>query len=160
VMIRKGTVVIAAVAVLLGAGCGSGSQSASSTDEITVTLAEQNDSAESGTAILTAEGNQTKVVLDLQSKSATAAAQPQPAHIHKGSCAKLDPTPAYGLMDVKAGTSTSTVDAKLDALRSGSFAINVHKSANEIKNYVACGDVGTGRSSDYDPLGHDKESDY
>ena len=57
------------------------------------------------------------------------ASETQPAHIHKGSCAKLDPTPAYALADVKDGASTSTVDVKLDDLRHGAFAINVHESA-------------------------------
>ncbi|HEX9351518.1 MAG TPA: hypothetical protein VF877_09630 [Gaiellaceae bacterium] len=113
---------------------------------MTVTLSEQNGSGESGKATLTAEGARTKVVLNLQGKSATAAAAPQPAHIHRGSCNKLDPTPAYGLTDAKRGTSTSTVDAKLDDLRKGSYAINLHKSAADIKTYVACGDIGKGKS--------------
>jgi chemotaxis response regulator CheB len=144
-MIRNGTCVIAGVLALL-AGCGSGGKSGGGSEEVTVTLAEQNGSAESGTATLTKEGDRTKVVLDLQNPSATMASPPQPAHIHKGSCAKLDPTPAYALADVKDGASTSTVDAKLDDLRNGAFAINVHKSAADIKTYVACGDIGTGTS--------------
>jgi hypothetical protein len=112
---------------------------------MTVTLSEQNGSGESGKATLTAEGARTKVVVNLQGESATAAAAPQPAHIHRGSCNELDPTPAYGLTDAKRGTSTSTVDAKLDDLRKGSYAINVHKSAADIKTYVACGDIGKGK---------------
>jgi hypothetical protein len=144
-MIRTGTCVVAGVAVLLASGCGSGSKSGSA-KEMTVTLSEQNGSGESGRATLTAEGDRTKVVFNLQSKSATAAAAPQPAHIHRGSCDKLDPTPTYGLTDVKGGKSTSTVDAKLDDLRKGSYAINVHKSAADIKTYVACGDIGKGKS--------------
>ncbi len=150
---------IAFVALLVGAGCGSSSGNASaseSSDDIFVMLAEQNGSGESGTATLTPLGNRTKVVLDLKG----AVAPRQPAHIHEGSCAKLDTSPAYGLSDVKSGTSTSIVDAKLSALRRGSFAINVHESADATGNYVACGEIGTGRSMDYDPLGHDKESDY
>jgi hypothetical protein len=147
VMIRKGTCVIAGLVVLLGTGCGSGSNSSGS-GEMTVTLGEQSGSGESGTATLTKEGDRTKVVLDLQGSSATMGSAPEPAHIHKGSCAKLDPTPAYALADVKDGSSTSTVDAKLDDLRKGAFAINVHKSAAEIQTYVACGDVGSGKSDD------------
>ncbi len=144
-MVGKGTVVIAGLVVLIASGCGSGSSSSGSGDA-TVELGEQNGSAESGTATLTEEGDRTKVVIELQSPSATMAAAPQPAHIHKGSCAKLDPAPAYALADVKDGTSTSVVDAKLDDLREGAFAINVHKSATELDTYVACGDVGTGES--------------
>ena len=79
----------------------------------------------------------------------------QPAHIHKGSCEKLDPTPAYGLNDVKAGTSTSTVDAKLSDLRDGAFVINVHESAEKVERYVACGVVGAGDGESSDPPGYD-----
>ena len=146
-MIRKGTCVIVGLVAFLAAGCGSGSNSSGS-GEVTVTLGEQNGSAESGTATLTEDGDRTMVVIELQSKSATMASQPEPAHIHRGSCSKLDPTPAYALADVKDGSSTSTVDAKLDDLRKGAFAINVHKSTSEIQTYVACGDVGTGESDD------------
>jgi hypothetical protein len=142
-MIRKGTCVIAGLVLLLAAGCGSGSNSGGS-GEMTVNLVEQNGSSESGTARLTAAGDKTKVVLDVRNPSATMASEPQPAHIHKGSCAKLDPTPAYALADVMDGKSTSTVDVKLDVLRHGAFAINVHKSAAQIQTYVACGEIGTG----------------
>ena len=144
-MIRKGTCVIAAVVVLLATGCGSKSNSSGS-GPMTVNLAEQNGSGESGTATLTKVGDKTKVVLDLQGSSATMASPVQPAHIHKGSCSNLDPTPAYALADVKGGKSTSTVAAKLDDLTKGAFAINVHKSSAEIQTYVACGDIGTGTS--------------
>jgi len=143
-MISKGTCVIVGL-VVLAAGCGSGGNSSGS-GELTVTLGEQNGSGESGTATLTREGDRTRVVIDLQGMSATMASPPQPAHIHKGSCVDLDPTPAYALSDVKHGSSTSTVDAKLDDLRKGAFAINVHKSTSEIQAYVACGDIGSGES--------------
>jgi hypothetical protein len=150
VMVRKGTCVIATVVVLLATGCGSGSKSSGSKSSdsgtVTINLGEQNNSGESGTARLTRQGDKTKVVLDLRNPSATMASQTQPAHIHKGSCAKLDPTPTYALADVMDGRSTSTVDAKLDDLRKGAFAINVHKSAAKIQTYVACGDIGKGGS--------------
>lgn len=148
-MIRKGTCVIAGLVILVVAGCGSKSSSGSdsnATGPLVVNLGEQNGSAESGTARLTAVGSETKVVLDVRNPSATMASETQPAHIHKGSCAKLDPTPAYALADVKDGKSTSTVPVKLDDLRKGAFAINLHKSAKQIQTYVACGDIGTGKS--------------
>jgi len=161
-MIRLATTAIAVILVLLGAGCGgsSSSETATSDLEIEVPLDEQNGSAESGTATLTAVGDQTKVVLDIQSRSATLVAPRQPAHIHKGSCEKLDPTPAYGLNDVRAGTSTSTVDVKLDDLINETVVINVHESTENVERYVACGVISGGDGKGYDPLGHDKESDY
>ncbi len=145
-MVRKGTCVIVGLLALVAAGCGSESNSSGS-GEVTVELGEQNASGESGTATLTADGDKTKVVIDLQGNSSA-----QPAHIHKGSCADLDATPAYALADVNGGTSTSTVDAKLDDLRDGAFAINVHKSAAEVETYVACGNVGEGDGSGTDGM--------
>jgi hypothetical protein len=156
-MTRQATTVTVLILVLLGAGCGgsSSSDSGSSEMEIEVPLEEQNGSAQSGTATLTAVGDQTRVVLEVQSRSATPGATRQPAHIHKGSCEKLDPTPAYGLNDVSAGRSTSTVDVKLSDLRNGAFAINVHESAQKIERYVACGVVGAGDGENSDPPGYD-----
>ncbi len=156
-MIRRATAAIAVMLVLLVTGCGgsTSSESASSEMVIDVPLEEQNGSAQSGTATLTAVGDQTRIVLEVQSRSATPVARSQPAHIHKGSCEKLDPTPAYGLNDVKAGTSTSTVDAKLSDLRNGAFVINVHESAEKIERYVACGVVGAGDGENSDPPAYD-----
>lgn len=83
-----------------------------------------------------------------------------PVHIHKGSCAALGDV-AYPLQDVEvtapaAGTPTTagaatalpvwtsvtTLDVKLTALLAQPYAINVHKSASAIENYIACGDIG------------------
>jgi hypothetical protein len=162
-MIRLATCAIAVILVLLAAGCGGGtssSESGTSEQEIEVPLEEENGSAESGTATLTAVGDQTRVELDIQSRSATPVAPRQPAHIHKGTCDDLNPTPAYGLNDVRAGTSTSTVDVRLDDLIDETVVINVHESAENVERYVACGVISAGDGKGYDPLGHDKESDY
>jgi lipoate-protein ligase B len=40
------------------------------------------------------------------------------------------------------GKSTTTVDATLASLTAGGFAVNVHKSPDDLKDYVACGDLG------------------
>lgn len=135
----KGTVVIVIGLTLALAGCGGngggGSESAS------VKISAQNGSGESGTAELTNAGDKTKVVVTLDGEPASAS---QPAHIHKGSCANLDPTPAYALPNVVNGRSEATVDEPLDDLKEESYAINVHKSASDLKTYVACGDIGKG----------------
>jgi hypothetical protein len=126
------------VALLLLAGCGSGSGVGS--DEMTVSLGEQNGSTQSGEAVLTrVDDSTTHVVLSIGGGGDT----PQPAHIHKGSCAQLDPQPEYALEDVVDGESSTHVDASLDELRDGEFAINVHKSADALRIYVACGDIGS-----------------
>lgn len=91
------------------------------------------------------------------------APQPHPAHIHEGSCEELGDV-VYPLEDVSgepvSGTEGATpesqaegqpgdviarsrtqVDASLDDILSGEHAVNVHKSAEEIDVYVACGNV-------------------
>lgn len=103
-----------------------------------VDLNAQNQSNESGTATLTAMGEQTKVEIDL---SNAPSGTPQPAHIHEGTCDNLAPKPKWPLSSVKNGKSSTTVPVSLDKLRSGQYAINVHKSADDLKTYVACGNI-------------------
>ena len=105
------------------------------TAPVTVQLGEQNKSGETGTATITPNGNKTQVVL--QMKGAPAGAQP--AHIHAGTCASLDPKPRIPLQNVTDGKSTTTLDMPMSEVMSG--AINVHKSTSDIKTYVACGDL-------------------
>jgi hypothetical protein len=105
---------------------------------VTVRLAQQNKSKESGTAKLTPEGDKTKVEISLKGAPKGVS---QPAHVHEGSCAKLDPKPKYGLQNVVDGKSSSEVPVKIDELLGGNLAINVHKSAEEVKTYVACGNI-------------------
>jgi hypothetical protein len=108
-------------------------------DTATTTLQSQNKSGESGTATLTRAGdNATKVVLEIQGVPAGVS---QPVHIHKGSCAKLDPKPAYPLSPVVNGKSETTVKVSLDSLQKGGYAINGHKSAQEAATYVFCGEI-------------------
>ncbi|MFZ8844362.1 hypothetical protein [Thermoflexus sp.] len=67
----------------------------------------------------------------------------QPAHIHEGTCANLNPKPAFPLTPVRDGKSTTVVNVKLADLLAKPFAINVHKSAQEISVYVSCGEIRT-----------------
>ncbi|HET9659336.1 MAG TPA: hypothetical protein VFP05_03335 [Thermomicrobiales bacterium] len=95
---------------------------------------------------------------------------PHPAHIHSGSCAQLGDvvypltdvgaemaamdmsgTPAMGDMGtamaggqaIPVEMSTTVVQTTLADISTGDFAINVHESAENIGNYIACGDLGT-----------------
>lgn len=89
--------------------------------------------------MLTDLGNgTTQVVLTVTGQPAGVA---QPVHIHKGTCANLDPKPAYPLSPLVDGKSETTVDVSLQTLQSSQFAINGHKSAEEISVYVFCGDI-------------------
>jgi hypothetical protein len=103
---------------------------------LTIPLKELNGSGESGTATLT--DTKGGLVVKLALKNAKGS---QPAHIHKGTCAKLDPKPWYPLTSVMNGTSTTTIKGLTIGQIVGKSAINVHKSATELKSYVACGDV-------------------
>ncbi len=107
-------------------------------ESVTITLREQSGSGQSGTAVLTAVGNQTRVVVTLSNPPAGVA---QPAHIHEGTCANLNPQPRYPLQSLMNGRSETVVDVPLSQLLAGQFAINVHKSQEEIKTYVACGEI-------------------
>ena len=102
-------------------------------------LSALNGSGELGTVTLTAVGEKTRVDVALANAPTDV---PQPAHIHEGSCAKLDPKPKYPLANVVDGTSTYMVDVPMAQLIAGGMAVNVHKSTSDIKTYVACGELG------------------
>jgi hypothetical protein len=112
---------------------------AAAADPVTIQINAQNSSGESGTATLTDLGNnQTKVVLNLTGAPAGVA---QPAHIHNGTCATLDPNPRYPLTNVQNGQSETTINVSLAEIMNGNMAINVHKSATEASVYVSCGSI-------------------
>lgn len=89
-------------------------------------------------------------------------AEAHPAHIHSGTCAQLgdvvfplsdvsgailvDGTPmageATGPDDNPVEWSVTTVAAPLADIVSGGHAINIHESAENIGNYIACGSIG------------------
>lgn len=116
---------------------------AAQSSSVTVTLASQNNSGVSGTATLTAMGNQTQVVVKVTGEPAGGS---EPDHIHTGTCATLGGV-KYPLANVVNGTSTTTVNAPLSALTTGGYAVNLHESAANISHYVACGDIMAANSS-------------
>jgi hypothetical protein len=107
--------------------------------DVSVKLGPLNSSGESGTATLSdVGGNKTKVVIAVTGQPANV---PQPVHIHKGTCAQIDPAPAYGLTTMADGKSETVIDQPLSSLQRERFAINGHKSAQDAKTYVFCGDI-------------------
>ena len=70
-----------------------------------------------------------------------------PTHIHTGTCDDLDPNPKYPLNNVElnttvlVGTSDSVVDVPLDELLANPHLILIHKSAEELNTYYACGNI-------------------
>jgi len=134
-MLRTALVLVFAATLLL-AGCGGDGDEFGG--DVAVPLVTQNDSGQDGEATLSeVDSETTRVVLEVGSPPGN----PQPAHIHRGSCQNLDPQPEYPLEDVVDGKSTSEVNVAIEDLVGQGFAVNVHKSADEAQVYVACGDI-------------------
>lgn len=117
---------------------------------VTITFEERNDSGASGTATLTAQGDQTLVVLDVSGLVGS-----HPDHIHRSTCEDPEPNPLFPLTDVvldradEAGRSETLVDVPLADLLAEPHVILIHKSMEEINVYVACANIaatGTGGS--------------
>lgn len=79
----------------------------------------------------------------------------RPAHIHAGSCDSIGEVvaPLNDLTEpegTEAGQSPgnlpqysfSTVELPLEDILAGDHAVNVHESADNIDNYIACGNIG------------------
>ena len=131
-------IVLRVVPVLVLLAALIGAREGRAAGPVTVKLAPQNNSGESGTATLTEEGGKTKVAVSVTGQPAGVA---QPMHIHKGTCDKLDPKPTYGLPSLINGKSEATVDVSLADLQKGGYAINGHKAAQAVSTYVYCGAI-------------------
>jgi hypothetical protein len=120
-----------------------------SRDRASVTFTELNDSGVSGTAELTARRQRTEVSMRVDG-----AVGEHPTHIHTGTCEDLDPDPKYPLNNVElnttelVGTSDSVVDVPLEELLSTPHLILIHKSAEELDIYYACGNIVAGTTAD------------
>ena len=110
---------------------------------LTVVLGPGRDGRQTGTAVLTPQGEKTQVVINIQPGPAGV---PQPAHIHVGSCPGVGAI-TYPLHNVVDGTSTTIVNDSLQDLLKGGYAINVHKSTSDLGAYVSCGNISSGPSS-------------
>ena len=106
-------------------------------EAINITLSAQSDSGETGVASLVEKDGKVLVVLNVMG---TPIDVEQPAHIHLGAC----PTPGkveFPLANVLNGRSETTIDTTMaDLKKMLPLAINIHKSEEEAKVYVACGD--------------------
>ena len=139
---RKLPLLIAAMALatFAFAGCGSDDDDdAAGGDEVTVELAEEAGSGQTGTATLTGDGETTTVSIEIDGDPVS---ESQPAHIHEGSCGDdLNPEPAFGLPNVTDGASEATVEASIETLTSSDYAINLHMSDDDLETYTSCGNI-------------------
>lgn len=112
--------------------------SPSPTNQLTIQLNPVGESTESGTAVLKEENGKTMVTLALNNAPSGVK---QPAHIHLGGCPGVGEV-KYALTFPVDGQSETTLEVTLDQLKNElPLAINIHKSAPEVKVYVACGDI-------------------
>jgi hypothetical protein len=102
-------------------------------------MGQQNSSGQAGNASVTDVKGGANVTINIKSEPKGAS---EPAHIHQGTCKKLDPAPWKPLTPVVNGKSFTHVPGlSVAQLKKGKYAINVHKSANDLKTYVSCGDL-------------------
>ncbi len=106
---------------------------------ITVTMAPQNGSKQSGYGSVAAKSGGVQVTFEVSNEPKGAV---EPAHIHPGTCAKLNPAPWKVLANVVNGKSSTLVaGVSIAQLKKGPYAINVHKSLKQIGVYVSCGNL-------------------
>jgi len=112
---------------------------AMSAHAMTINMTEQNKSKQDGQVFLNDTSGGLKVKVQLKNVPAGAS---EPAHIHQGTCAKLNPAPWKPLSNVVDGLSVTTIPGLTIAeLKKAKYAINVHQSAANLKHYVSCGDL-------------------
>jgi hypothetical protein len=113
-------------------------QMSTAPDHLSIPIYSQNNSGEYGTVTFLQRGPNLIVSVDMQNPTAST----QPVHIHDGTCANLNPKPTYPLKNLDNGSSSTTLEnVSLASLLAKPFAVNVHKSPNEVGTYVACGDI-------------------
>ena len=108
-------------------------------ETVAIPLGELNGSGQSGSATLTARGVMTEVVLNLSS----GAISTELVHVHAGQCGDTLGGVAYALTNFVGGSGVSVtmVDASIDSLRTGDFAINAHSKNDPLGVYTACGNI-------------------
>lgn len=112
----------------------------------TVQLTEQNKLGQSGTVTIM-DNAQGKAVVKI-AVSGGKFPDPQPAHIHIGSCPKPGAV-KYPLTSVVNGVSETTLAVSVADLKASTelLAVNLHQSAAKSSVYTACGDLSTSAST-------------
>jgi hypothetical protein len=104
-----------------------------------INMGAMNKSRQDGSASVADKGKGVEVKITVFNEPKGAS---EPAHIHKGTCKNLDPAPWKPLKNVVNGASVTEIPGLTVAeLKKGTYAINVHKSATDLKTYVSCGDL-------------------
>ena len=113
---------------------------AMSAHRIDINMGAMNGSKQDGSASIVDQGNHAVVVTVKTFNEPKGASEP--SHIHQGTCKNLNPAPWKPLHNVVNGVSVTTISGlSVGDIKKGKYAINVHKSATDIKTYVSCGDL-------------------
>ena len=107
--------------------------------DMTIQLGDQENSGQTGSATLTAKGAQMEIVIKVV--PGPLEGDPQPLHIHFGTCGPNLGNRHFNLSDVVAGVSVTLIDAGLVSVTQGNNAINLHKSYPEFDIYTSCGNI-------------------
>jgi hypothetical protein len=106
--------------------------------EVSFALDEENNSGESGTAIIKEKNGKITVTIALKGFSKDIS---QPAHIHIGECSQVGSI-KYTLAPVVNGKSITTLNITLIKLRQlVPLVINIHKSDIDAANFTSCGSI-------------------
>lgn len=111
--------------------------SAATPHKLQIKISALNGSGERGTAILTQMPKGVLVIVNLAGNTAA-----QPTHIHAGNCGHINASPEWPLNNTIHGTSKTLVPGvTLAQMLASPYAINIHKSLTDLKDYVACGNI-------------------
>lgn len=106
---------------------------------LNINMGAMNGSKQDGAASVGDKGKGVEVSIHLYNEPKGAS---EPAHIHMGTCQKLNPAPWKPLSNVVNGTSnTFLAGVTVAQIKKGTYAINAHKSASDLKTYVSCGNL-------------------
>ncbi|MCH7593777.1 MAG: hypothetical protein IIB27_04640 [Chloroflexi bacterium] len=106
----------------------------------TFTLGSIDGSAQDGSVTFIDLGGETAVIISVGSAAAGLA---QPVHIHEGTCDALGDV-KFPLTNLVDGRSVTVIDQSISNVMRAGFAVNLHKSGDEIAVYTACGNLEDG----------------
>jgi hypothetical protein len=109
---------------------------------LVVPLHPQNDSDETGTAVLTPLGTRTRVTITVAGEPPGAI---QPANLHQGTCNDIE-TIRHTLHEVRHGHSTTILDVPLPTLTTGLLVVDLQGSPQSLyaakdARSVTCGPI-------------------
>jgi hypothetical protein len=130
------TLALLAVLALVGCGGGRNGDDVAGASPLTLDLAAQSGSGQSGTAQLSTDGEKTRIIVELANPPDV----PQPSHVHRGTCDEIGDVIAP-LENVVDGRAESGIDMSLQELRRGGLIVHAHKSEAEYETSVACAEI-------------------